>query len=57
MTAWALILIACTGPGPTGDCTVQRLATHVSRWECRQEAIAREMMDERVRAYCKREGV
>ena len=52
--AWALVLIVCTGPGPSGDCAARPPVTYQSRWDCRQAAIAREMMDERIRAYCQK---
>ena len=52
--AWALVVIACTGPGPSGDCATQRPVSFLTRWDCRLAAIKHEMMDERVRAYCQR---
>ena len=54
IAVWTLIVLTCTGPGTTGDCTTQRQATHGTRWECRQAAIGREIIDERVRAWCQR---
>ena len=52
--AWMLIVIVCSGPGPSGDCVVQAPLTYAGRWDCRLASLNAEMRDERVRAYCQR---
>ena len=55
IAAWTLIVLTCTGPGATGDCRAQTVATYATRWDCRQVAIAREMAGEQTRAWCQKE--
>ena len=54
IAAWTLIVLTCTGPGATGHCPAQTVATYNVRWDCKQEAAAREIMNERVRAWCQK---
>lgn len=54
---WVLMVISCSGPGATGDCRpppAEVPIRYATRGECHPEAVRREMMNERVRAWCLR---
>ena len=51
---WTLVIVTCTGPGPSGDCATRQAGVYPVRWDCRLASITAEMKSENVRAYCQR---
>ena len=54
LAQWFLVVVLCSGPGPSGMCDIQKHAPVYDGPACRQAAIREEMMDERKRAWCQR---